>query len=113
MRPLSDFFGALDKGVEKVSDLAFEAAVRRQKGGSQFEEASPRQKVLILVDQNRPEEASKEELDAAVAAELVEPRGAGRYDLTSLGRYVLPDFADEFKGEDSIEHEQVSSAPTP
>jgi hypothetical protein len=113
MKPFSDLLGVLDKGVEKVSDLAFEAALRRQKGDDQFEEASPRQKVLILVDQNRPEEASKEELDAAVAAELIEPRGAGQYDLTSLGRYVLPDFADELKGEDSTEHEQASNAATP
>jgi hypothetical protein len=108
VNPVSAFFQALDRGVEKVSDVAFESAINRQKSDG-MPHLSPRQKVLVLVDKNRPEDAPTADLQDAVKARLVKDFGHGKYELTTLGRYVLPEFAGELQGEDQSAPERTSS----
>lgn len=87
MDPVSLVVLALDKGVEKISDLAFESAVRDEPK----QEATSQERLLQAVGQDRADDAPPEEIQEAIESGLVEKDGRDQVSLTQLGKYLAPE----------------------
>lgn len=94
--PIAASFLALDRGVEKLGDLALESAAPAEEFAREAD-LSDKQRVLVALDRHQHVDASTPGLKEALESLLVEEKADG-FSLTPLGRCVLPDLGDDLDG---------------
>lgn len=87
--PISALFLALDRGVERVSDRAFESAVSAQR--TEPEEAPSEQEQLLELVKNHEADLTTPGIQEAIQAGLVETNDSGELVPTEAGQYLLPE----------------------
>jgi hypothetical protein len=89
--PISPFFLALDRGVERISDRAFKAAVSGH--NERVEEPIGDQERLlgVIAEREGRDIPRTSELADLVRSGYVVENDAGQIDLTALGQYLLPE----------------------
>ncbi len=87
--PVTAVVFALDRGVELISDRAFNAAVDSQEGEPE-ERLTPQEQLLRDVEAGSID-ASAEGVQVAIEAKLIARDAQGRLSLTPLGKYLAPE----------------------
>jgi hypothetical protein len=87
--PVSALFLALDRGVERISDRAFDSAVSDQR--AEAEEAPTAQERLLERVKNHKASLETPGVREAIHAGLVEQDPAGELVPTEIGEYLLPE----------------------
>jgi hypothetical protein len=89
--PVSAVFSLLDKGVEKITDRAFDSAVAEQRDEATPEQPTSQEELLQELDSTGQADADAPEVQEAIESGLVEKDAAGQPKLTPLGQYLAPE----------------------
>ncbi len=106
--PVSALFLALDRGVERVSDRAFEAAVSSQR--TETEEAPDYQEQLLELVKNLQADLTTPGIQEAIQAGLVETNDSGELVPTEIGEYLLPEPDDPQASDEQLTREQAQAS---
>jgi hypothetical protein len=98
---LGSLVAGLDRGVERISNRAFDAAVSNHSDSAEQLELTPQQHLLQAVKEGRADSAAEEEIQEAIESGLL-ARGAGNeLILTPLGEYLVPE-SEQLEAEETV-----------